>query len=163
MRQHEGALVRYATRLTGNVETARDVVQDTFFRLCEAERGRVEVQVKAWLFRVCRNRALDLLRKGKGMSNASEAQLSSCEATEPSPAAVAQQRQSVGQVMRLLGRLPPKQQEVVRLKFQQGLSYREIAAVTGFSQTNVGFLLHKAIATLRQRMTEQPAAARRSR
>ena len=43
----------------------------------------------------------------------------------------------------------------MRLKFQNGLSYKEIAHITNLSVTNVGFLIHTAIKTLRQRMTEQ--------
>lgn len=48
--------------------------------------------------------------------------------------------------------LPQKQQEVLRLKFQSGLSYREIAEVMDVSATNVGFLLHTAIGKLRMQM-----------
>ena len=161
MRRHESGLVRYATQITGNVETARDVVQDTFFRLCEADRGAIEAYVAAWLYRVCRNRALDIKRKGKPMTQASEAQLSLCESAEPSPATVVQQRQAMSQVLQQLDGLPPKQQEVVRLKFQHGLSYREIARVTGQSVTNVGYLIHTAIRTLRELLGEPPAPARR--
>ena len=165
MQRHEKALVRYAYHITGNADTARDVVQDTFFRLCKADREAVEARVTAWLYRVCRNRALDLKRKGKPMQHASDARLSSCHSDEPSPAAVAQQRQAVGQAVQLLADLPHKQQEVVRLKFQQGLSYREIARVTGQSVTNVGYLIHTAMRTLRQQMIDhaQPAGARRIR
>ena len=47
--------------------------------------------------------------------------------------------------------LPENQQEVVRLKFQNGMSYREIATVTELSVSNVGFLLHAAIQALRAR------------
>jgi RNA polymerase sigma factor (sigma-70 family) len=48
--------------------------------------------------------------------------------------------------------LPENQQEVVRLKFQNGMSYKEIASVTELTVTNVGFLLHRAINTLRARI-----------
>ena len=56
--------------------------------------------------------------------------------------------------MRLLATLSANQQEVVRLKFQAGLSYRQISEVTGLSVTNVGFLLHTAIARLRKRVAD---------
>ena len=51
-----------------------------------------------------------------------------------------------------ISRLPDKQQEVLRLKFHAGLSYQEIAEITGLTRTNVGFLLHTAISKLRQRV-----------
>ena len=48
--------------------------------------------------------------------------------------------------------MPANQQEVVHLKFQSGLSYREISDVTGLSVSNVGFLLHTALARLREQV-----------
>ena len=40
--QHEGPLIRYATQITGDVEWARDVVQDTFLRFCAEDRSRLD-------------------------------------------------------------------------------------------------------------------------
>ena len=68
MERHSGPLLRYANGLTGNAETARDVVQETFLRLCRAERGRVEGHLAAWLYTVCRNLALDVHRKERHMA-----------------------------------------------------------------------------------------------
>ena len=48
--------------------------------------------------------------------------------------------------------LPANQQEVIRLKFQHGLSYKQIAEVTQLSVSNVGFLIHAGLKTLRQRL-----------
>jgi len=55
-------------------------------------------------------------------------------------------------VTRLIAGLSANQQEVVRLKFQGGLSYREISNVTELSVTNVGYLLHTAIQKIRDRL-----------
>ncbi|HET7626536.1 MAG TPA: sigma-70 family RNA polymerase sigma factor [Verrucomicrobiae bacterium] len=160
LREYEGPLIRYAAQLTGDLDRARDVVQDTFVRLCAEKRSRVENCLAQWLFTVCRNRALDMLRKEKRMSALSEMDLESCESREPSPAAVAERNESASHVFRLLATLPPNQREVVRLKFQNGLSYQEISAITQLSVTNVGFLLHTAIKTIRQRLNAEakPAA-----
>ena len=160
MRRHQGGLVRYALHILGDVETARDVAQDTFLRLCRADRQKVEDHVTPWLYRVCRNRALDIKRKGKPMRQASELQLARRESDAPSPAAEAEKSQALGQVMQHLEELSHKQQEVVRLKFQHGLSYRQIARVTEQSVTNVGYLLHTAIKTLRELMEEPPTTRR---
>ena len=56
------------------------------------------------------------------------------------------------QVARLIDELPENQQNVIRLKFYGGLKYREISESTGLSESNVGFLLHTGISTLRERM-----------
>jgi RNA polymerase sigma-70 factor (ECF subfamily) len=60
--RYERPLVRYAHRLTGDLETARDVVQDTFLTLCRQQPGSVDDHLGPWLFRVCRNRALDVMK-----------------------------------------------------------------------------------------------------
>jgi RNA polymerase sigma-70 factor (ECF subfamily) len=51
--------------------------------------------------------------------------------------------------MRYVERLPENQREVIRLKFQSDLSYKEIAEITNLSVSNVGFLLHTGIKRLR--------------
>ena len=53
------------------------------------------------------------------------------------------------QLAKCLERLSPRQQEVLRLRLDAGLSYREIAEVTGLTISNVGFHLHEAIRNLR--------------
>src|SRR5438132_1705975 len=58
----EGPLILYASRVLGDAEAARDVVQDTFLRLCAQTRAQVDGRLAEWLFTVCRNRSLDVLR-----------------------------------------------------------------------------------------------------
>jgi RNA polymerase sigma factor (sigma-70 family) len=57
--------------------------------------------------------------------------------------------------------LPLAQQEVLRLRFQEELSYREISAITNHSPSNVGFLIHAGIRQIRRRLGV-PDAARRA-
>jgi RNA polymerase sigma-70 factor (ECF subfamily) len=64
------------------------------------------------------------------------------------PDEVALHRDSAAQLPALLDKLPGRQREALRLKFQDGLSYRDIARVMRVSESNVGFLLHTAIKTL---------------
>jgi RNA polymerase sigma factor (sigma-70 family) len=165
MDRHAGPLTRYATALLGDAGRAQDVVQDTLIRLCREERSRIEPHLAEWLFTVCRNRALDILKKENRMSPLSEAELSACPSPAPSPACEAERRDSHSRVLRELAALPPHQQEVVRLKFQNGLSYEEISHITQLTVTNVGFLIHTAIKTLRQRLRADlelaPTQARR--
>ena len=56
-----------------------------------------------------------------------------------------------GFLLRILGTLPPRQQEVLQLKFQNDLSYQQISEITELSVSNVGVLIHNALKTLRQR------------
>lgn len=155
--RHEGPLLRYVTSLTGDAEQARDVVQDTFLRLCQQKPEAVDGHLAPWLFTVARHRTLDLLRKESRMTPLTELDLTTREAPAPSPASSAETRDTTRALMSLLRGLPRDQQEVVRLKFQGQLSYQEIAAVTALPEGTVGYLLHTALKTLRQRLANLEA------
>lgn len=161
--RYAGPLTRYATLITGDLEQARDVVQDTFVRLCAEKPGRVNSHLAQWLFTVCRNRARDVQRKESRMKPISEVEMSLQASSEPSPAAQAEQRETADEVLRLLAQLPENQQEVVHLKFQYGLSYQEISKVTNLTVSNVGFLIHTAIKTIRRQLQQGGARVLSSR
>jgi RNA polymerase sigma factor (sigma-70 family) len=158
--RYEGPLVRYAMRLAGDVETARDVVQDTFLKLCRQQRQQVESHVAAWLFTVCRRRALDVARKLSRMQPAG-ADPNTRSAVGPDHEALVERHEAAGRILALLDTLPPREQEILRLKFQNGLSYREIGKVMGLSVSNVGYLIHTAVRKIRQLAT-CPAEAGKS-
>jgi RNA polymerase sigma factor (sigma-70 family) len=61
----------------------------------------------------------------------------------------------MARVQRCLGSLTEQQRELVRLKFDGELSYKEMAAVTGLSVSNVGFILHTALARVRQELDRE--------
>jgi RNA polymerase sigma factor (sigma-70 family) len=145
----EGPLVRFALPIAGDLESARDAVQDAFLRLLEQPRARVEGHVASWLFTVVRRRALDVRKKEGRMRSTDEVALDARPGGGPGAAAVAETNDLHQALLLLVDRLPAPQQEVVRLRFQGGLSYREISDVTGHSESNVGFLLHVAIKALR--------------
>lgn len=63
-------------------------------------------------------------------------------------------RETSSRLLNLLEVLPDNQQEVIRLKFQDDLTYREIAGITGHSISNVGFLLHAGLKRLRALMKD---------
>jgi RNA polymerase sigma-70 factor (ECF subfamily) len=134
------------------MEQARDVVQDTFLRLCSQKPSRVRDHVAQWLFTVCRNRALDLLRKEKRMNFNSEVELEAQPASQPAVSTILEQKEQVGEILRLLETLPSNQQEVICLRFQNEFSYREISAVTDLSVSNVGFLIHTGLKTIRRKL-----------
>jgi RNA polymerase sigma factor (sigma-70 family) len=149
--RYEGLLVRYAAGITGNLDQARDVVQDTFLRL-HGQNGDRPTNVQAWLYTVCRRRALDIVRKETRMKTLDDHQTAVCESPTPPPSQPMEQRETESHLLRAMADLPTNQQEVVRLKFQDGLSYHDIAEVTGLSQSNVGYLLHTAVKRLRERL-----------
>jgi RNA polymerase sigma-70 factor (ECF subfamily) len=156
----EGPLTLYATRLLGESDRARDVVQDTFLKLCKQEQAELQDRLAEWLFTVCRNRALDVLRKERRMHPLNDDHAAGFAAAEPDPAEAFTQADAARQAIELLETLPVNQREVIRLKFQHGFSYREISRISGHSVSNVGFLIHTGLKTLRRRLAGRlPAEA----
>jgi RNA polymerase sigma factor (sigma-70 family) len=153
--RYERPLIRYAKWLLGNADTARDVVQETFLRLCREDPARVDGHLAAWLFTVCRNLALDTREKAARSTSLEHAEVPvACDLDAQHDA-----RRALGRVLDVLETLPRNQREVVHLKFHGGLSYKEIAAVTALSTSNVGFLLHTAVHAIRRHLGEHTAGA----
>jgi len=156
LERFEKPLMRYAAHLTGSVETAQDVVQDTFLKLCSADRHKVGNHLGPWLYTVCRNRALDVRRKERRMMPLTEGVRDRLENSRPAtaglPSDAADLHERASRVMQALGGLTRNQQEVIRLKFQNALSYREISEVTGLSVSNVGYLIHMGLRQMRQQL-----------
>ncbi len=147
--EQQAPLIRYAARLLTDEHRARDVVQDTFVRLMAQPAGSIDGHAVEWLFTVCRNRAMDVLRKEQRMKRFEDGEAERVTADDPRPGRTMEQSETQAAVLRLIGQLPPNQQEVVRLKFQNGFSYKEISRITELSVGNVGFLIHTAVARLR--------------
>ncbi len=153
----EVPLVAYVRRqLWGDLETARDIVQDAFVKLCQEEWPYIEPHATAWLYRTCRNRAIDLSRREGRMSafHTGTDVASLQDRAGNGPDHRAEEGEQLDQLRAGLGQLTEQQQEVLRLRLHDGLSYRQIAEVTGLTTTNVGYHLHQAIAQLRTRLAD---------
>lgn len=162
--QFERPLVGYATHLLGgDAERARDVVQEAFFRLCAEPRERVEPHLREWLYAVCRNLAIDIRRKERRMQAMSDAHAQSYASNDEAPGESIEREDALSHVAEAMQSLSANQQEVVRLKFQHGMSYKQISQVTKLSVTNVGFLLHTALKMLRQKLGETTTESNESR
>lgn len=153
--EQQGPLTRYAARLLGDADRARDVVQDTFVKLMGQRPEAVNGHTVEWLFTVCRHRALDVLRKEGRMKRFEDGQAERVTAVDPRPGRQLERAETQAAVLRLIDRLPPNQAEVVRLKFQNGFSYKEISRITELSVSNVGFLIHTAVHRLRTEFAAQ--------
>lgn len=151
LERHESALIAFAMRFTGDLESARDVVQETFLKLCAERREDVEPRLAEWLFTVCRNGALDVARKQSRRRSAEIVDMDQHQSTTSTFEEVETKDESTRAVA-LLALLPPAQREVLQLRFHGGLSYKEIARVTGQSIGNVGWLMHVGLKSLRAQL-----------
>lgn len=150
--EHESALISYAKTFVYDLDRARDVVQETFIRLCQQDPEKVGEHLRSWLFTVCRNRCLDVLRKDRRIEPIDDLRWQNLASDEPPPDQQAQDYDCFTHVMHFMDRLPKNQKEVILLKFQQGMSYGEIHSVTGLTEGNIGFLIHTGLKKLREWM-----------
>jgi RNA polymerase sigma-70 factor (ECF subfamily) len=156
--QYERRLVRYATSILGDIERAREVVQETFLRLCKEQPSRIGDHLAQWLFTVCRNLAFDVRKKENRMSPLTDPE--TLPTAYDRPGTSLEQKETMSHVLRIMDTLPKNQREVLRLKFQCDLSYKEISEITQLSVTNVGFLIHTAIKALRTELLAESAKRR---
>jgi RNA polymerase sigma factor (sigma-70 family) len=109
------------------------------------------------LFKVCRNRALDVRESESRRRKLDETRL--IHVSEIVGSYVrdpVERKQLLRQILAMIDTLPANQREVVFLKFREGFSYKEISQLTGLSISNVGFLIHTAVHTIRERVTGDP-------
>ncbi len=150
LRRYERPLLQFASRVIGDRDRARDVVQETFIKF-QSNGARELPDPATWLFTVCRNGALNVCRKERRLVFLDEPVLESKATETPMPFDRLERDEAAGFLMRIVATLPARQQEVLQLKFQNGLSYQQIAEIVQTNANNVGVLIHTALKTLRQK------------
>jgi RNA polymerase sigma factor (sigma-70 family) len=145
--RYESRLLRYSMRFVSE-QAAREVVQEAFLKLWQIDASFTEQHVVQWLYTVCRNRCLDILKKDKNVTPMNETEFASPIDT----AADFETRRRTELALQLVSHLPVKEREVIRLKFQENLSYQQISQITGLSVSHVGVMIHNTLLRLRQKM-----------
>jgi len=148
--EHEGGLLRYAARLLNCRSAAEDVVQSVFIKLFQAwtEGLRPSEHLKAWLYRVTHNEAVDHIRRESRLQDLHARHAVEQPAACPDGVNCAGPDEKRQEVLLHLGKLEPREQQVLLLRLEEGLSYKEIADVTGRTIGNVGNILHHAVQKL---------------
>ena len=154
LERYERPLLAFARHQSGDAETARDAVQDTLLRYFKNPPAGDLEALAPWLFTVCRRVIIDHQRKHKRIVPMNSATAltfdESIDDAAASPSAALEEKDDTLRLRGLVKSLPDRQRELVRLKFEAGLSYRDIAAATGLTVTNVGTILHHAVQSLRE-------------
>jgi len=157
MAEHEKALLRYASRILNNSSTAEDVVQNVFIKLFKAWPPGMHPtgQLKAWLYRVTHNEAVDMIRRESRLRLLHEKHAGQAEeACSDQRHCAASTEEKHALVLSLLKKLHPREQQVVLLRLEEGLSYEEISKITGTTRGNVGNILHHAVCKLSQNIKQ---------
>lgn len=145
-RVHHALVVRLGSRAD-----ADDVLQETFLRLARIKRSLVKVEnLVAYVFAVSRNEANRLTRRRDRERPHPTAEMLFQEGASQDTL----ERETAEWVTASLCSLIPEQREVVELKVYAGLTFREIALVTGLPQGTVATRYRTAVERLRGRLAE---------
>jgi RNA polymerase sigma-70 factor (ECF subfamily) len=150
MDRYGGALLHFAHRLTGDMQLAEEIWQDTMLKAWQqASSFRVDGHLKAWLFRVARNNAIDHMRKKRVPIEEYTVCLETA-ATTHRPEKEAERSWLSAEVYEAIDDLPPAYREVIDLRFFHQLCYQEISGVLRIPLGTVKSRLNYAI----QRLTK---------
>ena len=151
-------LRNFIQRRVADPGDAEDILQDVFYELVAAYRLMQPVeQIGAWLFRVARNRIIDLFRKRRREASAPDSgELIRWEDLLPSPDAGPEAFFARGVLMdeldAALDELPEEQREVFVAHEIEGRSFKELAAEAGLSVNTLLSRKHYAVLHLRKRL-----------
>jgi RNA polymerase sigma factor (sigma-70 family) len=165
VKREQGRLGSFIRRRVPDPRDAEDILQDVFYELVEANRLLMPIEhITGWLFRVARNRIIDLFRKKKPESFSDsaiedeEGELLQLEELLPSPDAgpdaIYARNLLLEQLEIALEELPEEQREVFVAHELEGLSFKEIAAETGVSVNTLLSRKRYAVLHLRERLQE---------
>jgi RNA polymerase sigma factor (sigma-70 family) len=145
----ESPLLLYARRMLRDFSLAEDVVQDAFMKL-HAQFHQVRAP-QAWLYRAVHNLAVDHQRRANRIvfmgdaASDDETPLAEAADLQPLPDEQIARWEGIGLVRLVLETLDERSRELIRLRFNEELSYKEMSDRTGLTVGHVGYLLHHAL------------------
>jgi RNA polymerase sigma-70 factor (ECF subfamily) len=150
--EHGGALLAYATRLTGERASAEDVVQETLLRAWRraGELADDRRPVRPWLFAVARNLIIDRRRQGRRRDEAPETELDDLSAVDELDRAL-----DAWQVADAMAELSPEHREVLIETYYRGRSVAEAAEAIGVPAGTVKSRTYYALRSMRLRLEER--------
>lgn len=148
-------LVRHAARQLGDVEVARDVVQEAFIQVWERRRGwRPRGSARAYLYRIVRHLVIDEKRKQGVRRRWAESRQLVDAPRPPTPAEELDAKVLADAFEAAVALLPDRRREVFELVFQRGLSHAEAAAVLDISVQTVANQMSAALRSVRRAIKE---------
>jgi RNA polymerase sigma factor (sigma-70 family) len=152
----ESPLLNYAWRLAGELGVAEDIVQEAFMKL-HAQFEQVR-EPRRWLYRTVHNLALNHRRDSSKIIslNSKVDEQEGNDVTDPQPLPDEQiaRWEGIGLVRLGMEALDERSREVLRLKFTENLSYKEISERTGLKIGHVGYLLHHALKAMAEELSK---------
>ena len=153
IRRYEAGLLRYATRMLGHPDAAADAVAEGLVRAFRhLATCRDPSRLKSWLYRIVGNRCRSHLarRSTSDLSLDDAPPIADSQDLE----AATERSEQLAQVARALETLSPEKREAFLLKHVEGMSYEEMAAVTGERIPTLKMRVHRARAALLEALKE---------
>ena len=157
VKRYESQIFNYSVRLTGNSSDAMDLMQEVFLGVYRnLHRFRGDAKFSSWIFRIAHNKAVDMNRRRRLMSNQLRTNdnefdifdfLSGDTVNEPDEKLGTQQRN--GKITRMLTRLSLEQRLVIEFKVFQSLTFDEIAVIQDISANTVKTRFYTALKKLK--------------
>jgi len=161
VRRHQGPLYNFCLRMLTQSEDAADVAQETFVQLY-SHLGRLDEHepIAPWLFRVARNRCIDIIRRRRTVpltvADDSAPDFDPAD-DEPLPDELAERADLQRLLARAIALLPPAYAEVVSLRYAGDRSFAEIAQILDCDEGAARVRFHRAKALLRRELRAQTA------
>lgn len=151
-------LYRFAFRLLGDNEEAKDVVQEVFIKVWNGREQMSEIQnMEAWCMRITKNLSLDRLRQQRRRPTDSIEKVMHISNTSLSPAESTELMESMKRISELMAELPEKQRQVMHLRDIEGYSYNEICEILEIDMSQVKVSLFRARNAVRERLQKMDA------
>lgn len=143
-------LFRMALRITLDRAEAEDVVQDTLMKLWREHETLASIDnLEAWSLTLCRNRALDIVkRSGRDNLQLDVERDSPVETT--SPDSILERQEGIARVRALMNTLPEVQRSIMELRDIEGHTYQEISAILSIPESQVKVYLYRARQKVRE-------------
>jgi RNA polymerase sigma-70 factor (ECF subfamily) len=161
VRRYQNDVFRFCLHYLKNVELAKEAAQETFLRVYTArDRFDTERRFKPWMLCIARNLCLNELKRKRAVtmetleeyaSSAREDSGSVLESPADGPAELVMTAERHGLLMRALDTLPEDAQEMLKLRYFERLSAREIAEIMDSTEGAVRTRLHRVLKQLRDK------------
>ena len=159
---HLDAAHNLAHWLTGNDHDAQEIAQEAYLRAIRSMGSFRGGDQRSWLLSIVRNLCFDQLRRNKVVRMNELPKDSEFAGTDNcgDPAAILQRSEDIELVRSAIGSLEPEFREVIVLREMEGMSYKEIADLTGVPMGTVMSRLARARRNLARTLSQEPGVKR---
>jgi RNA polymerase sigma factor (sigma-70 family) len=151
-------LFRFAFRLLGSTEEAKDVVQEVMIKVWNGREQMAEIQnMEAWCMRITKNLSLDRLRSKQRRATDTLEDSYDVQNESLTPHEATEINESMNKISQLIAGLPEKQRQVIHLRDVEGYSYNEICEILELDMNQVKVSLFRARNAVREKFVKMNA------